>query len=90
MVNDKQPSTVRTQFASPPPLIVLLQVPAQFHSKVCSFPLTATMVNSQPPRLAEKSGDLILRLRDTSRTEYLSESTLQLMSGLLVSHLASS
>lgn len=29
------------------------------------------MVNSQPPRPAEKSGDLIFRLRDTSRTEFL-------------------
>lgn len=29
------------------------------------------MVNSQSPRPAEKSGDLIFRLRDTSRTEFL-------------------
>lgn len=33
------------------------------------------MVNSESSRPPEKSGDLIFRLRDTSRTEYLSEST---------------
>ena len=44
------------------------------------------MVTSQLSRPVEKSGDLIFRLRDTSRTEFLSKSTSQHVSGLLVSH----
>ena len=45
------------------------------------------MVNSHSQRPTERSGDLIFRLRDTSRTEFLSESALHLTGGPLVSHL---
>ena len=43
------------------------------------------MVNSQSQRPAEKSGDLIFRLRDTSRTEFLSKSTQRLVGDPLIS-----
>ena len=84
---NSDPDHFRNQFHEPP--LVRLYSPSvsnPLSPRLSPLSPTTTMVNSQSQRPTEKSGDLIFRLRDTSRTEFLSKSTYTAHRWPVISH----